>query len=158
MNEVVVEVQPRRSRFVSLLTKRLYLQDSGVEEWFEVKKELNAGEDRTQANLALVPMFVDDVDSDGKPTKKIVDRIDWSQYELLRMHLWVTAWHVHDANGNVPPLSLDAIRALDVETFNEINDALFAHMLEGQEEKKKERLMRISRKETASVSAPTSTS
>lgn len=107
-----------RNRFITTERIRINLSD---EEWIEIKKELNAGEERKQASLALVPIVVEG---------KIVDRIDWSQYELLRTSLWLVDWHIHDADGKVPVLSLDSIRALDVETFEEINGAIFKHLME----------------------------
>lgn len=140
-----------RNSFAETDVTKIYLDDM-KEEWFEAKNDLNAGEDRKQAHLALVPIQIEDLDAEGKPildaegkpSKRILDRIDWSQYELLRAHLWITAWHIHDKQGNVPALSLDSIRALSVETFNNINLLLFAHMMKQAAEKKKERMIRIS--------------
>ena len=113
-----------RNRFLQPEIVRIALSE---EEWIEIKKELNAGESRKQASLAMFPVMLDG---------KVVDRIDWSQYELLRANLWLTAWHLHDSAGNVPKLSLDALRALDVETFEEINNAIFKHIMETIELKK----------------------
>lgn len=107
-----------RNRFIVPDTVRIPLSN---EEWIEIKKELNAGEERKQSALALVPILLNG---------KIVDRVDWSQYEILRALLWLVKWHVHDEKGEVPPLTLDSIRALDVETFNEINDHIYVHVME----------------------------
>ena len=107
-----------RNRFVVPEVKRIPLSE---DEWIEVKSELNAGEQRRQIALAYTPVAL--------PDGRVVDRRDLSQYELMRVHLWLTAWHIHDAAGNVPPLSLDAIRALDVETFEEINDKIYEHIV-----------------------------
>jgi len=115
-----------RNRFVKPETVRLKLSE---EEWVEIKKELNAGEARKQASLAVVPHILEG---------RVVDRVDWSQYELLRMELWVVDWHLHNAEGKVPKLSLDALRALDVTTFNEINDLISQHVVESLTSKKVE--------------------
>lgn len=114
-----------RNRFViSNQTVRIPLSE---EEWIEVKKELNAGEERKASSLALVPTKVDG---------KIIDRVDWAVYELYRTHLWLVDWHIHDENGKVPSLSLDSLKALDIDTFNEINDLIFKHILEQEKSKK----------------------
>lgn len=113
-----------RNRFIVPDTVKINLSD---EEWIEIKKELNAGEERKQSALALVPIMLNG---------KIVDRVDWSQYELLRAHLWLVNWHLHDAEGNVPPLTLDSLRALDITTFDEINDIIFKHVMETATAKK----------------------
>jgi hypothetical protein len=113
-----------RNRFVVPEVVRINLSD---EEWIEIKKELNAGEERRHFNLATIPFVVNG---------QVVERVDWSQYEILRVHLWLVKWHIHDEKGEVPLLSLDAIRALDVPTFEEINQHIVAHILQQKELKK----------------------
>lgn len=117
-----------RNRFTIPDVRRIYLKDSNQEEWFEIKKELNAGEERRQSALGMLP-----VDVGGR----IMDRVDWGVYELLRCQLWMTNWHLHDEKGEVPPLTLDALRALDPETFHEINNSIYEHIEELAAAKKK---------------------
>lgn len=117
-----------RNRFVVPETVRYTLSE---DEWIEVKKELNAGEERKLASLAMVPT---PITVDGKT--KIVDRIDWSQWDLLKAELWMTSWHLHDSTGNVPPLSLDSLKALDIKTFSEITSIIDRHAIESQSAKK----------------------
>jgi hypothetical protein len=110
--------------FVVPETVRINLSD---DEWIEVKKELNVGEERRHFSLASVSTVIDG---------RVVEHTDWSMYEILRAQLWMTKWHVHDENGEVPPLSLDAIKALTVDVFEEINQAIISHATEQAEIKK----------------------
>lgn len=152
-----------RNSFAGSDVTRIYLDDA-KEEWFEAKDELNAGEDRKQAHLALVPFEIAELDGegrpvvgeDGKPVKRIIDRIDWSDYELLRANLWITAWHIHDKKGNVPTLSLDAIRALKTEVFNHMNLLLYGHIMGKIQEKKKGTTIPTLPPTTATSDAPKS--
>lgn len=126
---------------------RLNLKIEG--EWIEIKKVLNAGEERKQAFLAKTHVVVDG---------KLYDTVDWSEYEFLRDDLWITAWHIHDAQGNVPPKSVAALKALTVEKFNEIDNAVLAYIINQATEKKKERMTPPSLNEIASNDVLTSTS
>lgn len=119
-----------RNRFVVPATVRYNLSD---DEWIEVKKELNAGEERKLASIAMVPTpFVDP--QTGKA--RVIDRIDWSLWDLMKAELWMTAWHLHDVTGNVPPLTLDSLKALDVPTFSEITKIIDRHSVESVAAKK----------------------
>lgn len=121
-----------RNRFASVDSDRIQLSD-GL--WIEVKSELDAGDQRKMDSLAVVPIVIDE---------KIVDRVDWSKYELLRTHLWLTGWNLtrldKDGKDYQVPLSIDSLAALTNEDFDEINSAVYKHIMTTVMEKKSKRM------------------
>lgn len=122
------------NRFAVIGKKKIFLFNS-EEEWIEIKDTLNVGDQKRQDALAIVPAVVKKVNALGILEDVVVDRTDWGLYEILRAELWLLSWHIHDAEGNVPPLNLDSIKALDAETFNEITVKIFDHIMEVQNAK-----------------------
>lgn len=120
-----------RVRFVTPGTTKINISDG---DWIEVKSELNAGDQRRQDALATKPQMVNG---------EVRDVTDWGEYEILRAHLWLTAWSLtmpDGKGGQVPvPITVDNIKALEIETFNEINHAIWQHMRAWIELKKKKR-------------------
>lgn len=108
-----------RNSFIDPNTKRYDLKAEG--EWIEVIDILNNGQQRLQDQLALKYVQIGE---------KVVSVVDWSMYEILRAQLWLVNWHIHDKDGKVPELSLDALKALNPAVFKEIDDIIFAHALE----------------------------
>lgn len=129
-----------RNRFASHGTKRIELADG---DWIEVKTGLTAGEQRVQDQLALVPVVVDGL---------VHERIDWSKYEFLRTDLWITSWSLtrQTADGKEVPVlkSVATLQAMESEDFDEINEAVYAHIKEWIAAKK---VLRAAQKETASA-------
>jgi hypothetical protein len=114
------------SSFIEPESERIPLSKDG--EWIEVKKRLNTGEKRRQDCLAIVPIEVNG---------RIVDHVDPSMYEILLVELWLVKWSLFDDKGDVRPLSLSAIKALDPAKFDEIRDRLLAHITKQIRDKKK---------------------
>jgi hypothetical protein len=134
--------------FITPSTKRIDLADG---RWIEVKGELDVADQRRMDALALVPVRLDD--------GTVVDRVDWGIYEILRTHLWVTGWgNFCGADGKTRPYSLDALKALDPDIFDEVNNAVYDHIMALLVAKKKKREMQqanqghISRLEGAATS------
>jgi len=110
-----------RNRFIEPEIVRLFLSDG---DWIEVKRELNIGEHkRLDAAGVRYQLF-------GPPI------VDWEAYHIGRAAVWLTAWSFRNAEDRPVELTIDAIRALDQETFNEIQTALTAHIDVLDEEKK----------------------
>lgn len=114
-----------RNCFIEAETVKKPLAQEG--EWIEIRKKLNNGEKRLQDELGIIHKQVGD---------KVIRVIDWGLYEMLRAELWIIRWHLHDKDGNVPPLGIDSIKALDPDVFEEINNIIFKHSQEIEEAKK----------------------
>lgn len=103
----------RRVRFVTPETVRIPLSDG---DWIEVKKRLTVGEARTATTS-----FIGKFHGDGSRTPNA---------EMLGMG-WVFAylvrWSFRDANDLPVSVSLDALKALDLDSYREIEEAVEAH-------------------------------
>jgi hypothetical protein len=114
-----------RNCFVGTDTQKYPLSEEG--EWIVIKKQLNNGEKKQEDEAGIVHKAVGD---------KIFRSVDWGLYEMLRATIWLTAWHIHDSEGNVPPLCLESIQALDPVVFEEINKVIFTHRQKVEDAKK----------------------
>jgi hypothetical protein len=102
-----------RCRFVQPETERLSLSDG---EWIEVKRELNAGEQRhVQAG------YYKDVRLGERPI------VDFEQYGKTRMVGYLTAWSFVGFDGQPEPIDESGLDHLDMDTWLEIDRALDAH-------------------------------
>lgn len=121
-----------RNRFVISLPKRIPLSD---DDWIEVKTELNAGDfKRIEAAGQMTPILADDA---SMPLgKRILYPIDWSRYELERTEIWLLDWSFSQDGKNIP-VTMDAIKRLDTDTFQEVSDAISKHSTEIAMAKKK---------------------
>ena len=115
------------ANFVAVEVDRHPLSSGG---WVEIKRNLNIAEQRRMETLALVPY---------KIGNEVLNRIDWSQYEILRAELWLTDWLMLDSKDKPRDLSLDAIKALDPDVFEEISGFILARILVLGQEKKTRR-------------------
>lgn len=112
------------SRFVSPDVVRLPLTDG---DWIDVKKRLNTGEQRRVfAKMAR----------DMVPGEKV--KLDPEQVGLAKVIEYLIAWSFTD-NGKPVALSPDALGNLDVDTFNEIREAIEAHEEIQDAEREKEK-------------------
>lgn len=110
-----------RNRFVVPETVKLPLSEG---DWIEVKRELNVGE-RKQLEAAGV-----------KHNMFTPPEVNWAEYHIARVGIWLTDWSFRDVNDKPKPLSLDAVKSLDEETFEEIQKALDEHIRRLEEAKK----------------------
>jgi hypothetical protein len=102
-----------RNRFVTPEIVRIPLSDG---DWIEVKKRLSVGESR-QATTSFIGRFHGDGSRTPNP-------------EMLGMG-WILAylvrWSFRDGNDLPVGVSLDALKALDLDTYAEIEKAIEAH-------------------------------
>ena len=129
-----------RNRFVHAPAVRLPVSDG---DWIEVKKELTVGEQKAFEAAGTTPKWVDHA---------LLYVTDWAIAEIIRNFLWMTAWSFRDAMDKPVDLTLDAVRALDTDTFKEITKAINGHIEALLEEKK----TRLSLRGTPTGSPPDS--
>jgi hypothetical protein len=97
---------------------RLPLSDG---DWIDVKKELNAGENRRVFTRIVKTMHFNEkaeVDPDQVGLSKVVE--------------FLVGWSLVDAAGKAVPVSESAINNLDGETYAEIVKAIDAHEAAGE--------------------------
>lgn len=110
-----------RNRFVeSGEIDRLELTDG---DWIEVKKRLNVGEQKRLEAAGVVRSPL------GPPI------INWEEYQIGRAAVWIVDWSFAGADGKPREFSLEALKAVDIGTFQEIQAALNVH-IEGIDKKK----------------------
>ncbi|HLZ09525.1 MAG TPA: hypothetical protein VKT80_13100 [Chloroflexota bacterium] len=123
-----------RDRFCFPGTKRIDISDG---DHIIVKTGLTAGEKRRMDNLAVSPII-----DNGK---YVGDRVDFTEYEFLRTDLWITDWSItREIDGRVVkiPKSVSSLKAMEEEDFEEINQAVFKHIMEWMQSKKSQRAAR----------------
>jgi hypothetical protein len=111
-----------RNRFVQPETVRVDLSDG---DYLIIKKELNAGEQRSVFNG-----FVKDAQS-GKAWT-----LDPEKVGLTKMIAYLVDWSFVDKEGKPVEISEAALKSLDVESFREVKDVIDAH--DDQAEKARE--------------------
>jgi hypothetical protein len=102
-----------RNRFVTPGITRLPLSDG---DWIDVKKELNAGEQR-----AIFTDLVKEMVAGEKP------HLDPKQVGKTKLMQYIVAWSFADAKGDVVPFSEGALENLDPDTYGELVEAVDAH-------------------------------
>jgi hypothetical protein len=123
-----------RCRFVQPETVKLPLSDN---DWIIVKKRLSEGESR-----AAVMSVIGTIKQDGSRT------LDRDVLGLGEVAAYLLEWSFRDAADKPVPINsysakLDALKALDQDSYDEIDQALTAHKAAMDEEnasKKKEAL------------------
>lgn len=107
-----------RNRFVVPEVDRLNLSDG---DWIEVKGQLNNGEQKKLESVGLKPP----IRSNGE----VITPIDWETHEIERVLIFLVDWSFRDANGKPVPVSKEALKALDIDSFKEVNDAITTDVL-----------------------------
>lgn len=115
-------------RFVRPESVKLDLKDG---EWVEVKKALTVGEDRRFRSAGLKRLS----GAGGGAGAATVD-IDWEEMALARVETYLLDWSAKDEKGKSVPVSAAAIRNLDPRDFEEIDQAIQAHIAREADEKK----------------------
>jgi len=110
-----------RNRFVNPDTDRLHLSDG---DFIEVKRILNVGDQKKLEAAGVKRAF-------GSAPE-----IDWENYQIARAAVWITDWTFLNAEGKVPEVTIEALKALDVETFTEIQRVLSDHITRQEEARK----------------------
>ncbi len=123
-------------RFVVPDTRRIDLKDSTdekgqvVKNWIEIKKELTKGEAAQMRSAGLKRM------SQGRDEKETAIDVDWKALGLGRVMTYLVDWSAKDGNGKDIKVTPQAIAELCEEDFDEIDDAIKAHITEQEEAKK----------------------
>ena len=117
-----------RNRTVTPGSDRIYLSDG---DWIEVKRELNVGDTRKIEAAGVKPVILNG---------RVYYVTDMETHDLVRALIIITGWNLCGPEDRVLDLNIDTIRALDNETFNEINSAILKHIIEVQGKKLKARL------------------
>lgn len=103
-----------RNRFVNPKRVRLPLSDG---DWIEIKERLSIGDAR-----AATASFIGSYTKDGARTPNM---------ETLGMGevlAYVLDWSFRDANDKPVKVSLEAMKALDMETYGEVEAAISRHV------------------------------
>jgi hypothetical protein len=119
-------------RFVTPEVVRIDLKDgpNGEKNWIEVKKELTVGEEKRFRSAGLTGM---------KPGAVSEISVDWGALAIGRLLAYLTDWSATKLVKGKPvavPVTRDAIEALDQADFDEIDDAIQAHIKRQADEKK----------------------
>lgn len=106
-----------RIRFHAPIVDRIPISDG---DWIEVKHKLNNGDQKRLESAGLKPPMV--------VGGKIISPIDWEVYEIHRAMIFLTAWSLHGPDDKPIDITVDALRALDTDSFEEINRAIYRHI------------------------------
>jgi hypothetical protein len=110
-----------RNRFPTPYVERLPLSDG---DWIEVKRDLTVGEEKDISLLAMRELS----QQDGT----VRFSMDYQLLPFAKAVVYVIAWSFHNAKGPVKleedqRKRLSQLRALDTETWDEIDAALSRH-------------------------------
>ncbi len=119
-------------RFVTPEVVRIELKDgpNGEKNWIEIYKELSKGDDAAMRASGLKRM------SQGQDEKTTEIGVDWKSLSLGRVCAYLTDWSAKDARGKDMKCTPSAIAELATEDFDEIDEAIKAHIKRLEDEKK----------------------
>lgn len=121
-----------RNRFQKPDVKRLELSDG---DWITIKKELNNGDQkRCDAAGMKKPMLANG---------RVISPIDWEVYAMERCLVYLVEWSFEDETGARVAVTLDALKAMDTESFDEIDNAIAKFVREHDEAKKQQRIAKM---------------
>ncbi len=106
------------------------IQRKNGKDWIEVKRELSAGADQKYRTAGFRRVSQRE---DG--TQSEVD-VDWQSLAMARIEAYLVDWSATDAKNNKVKVSRDSIAALSTEDFEEIDEAIKAHVEAMAAEKK----------------------
>lgn len=125
-------------RFVEPVSDRIDLADgpNGEKNWIEIKRDLNKGEEVAYHSAAARYVFDEtaepELDFNGNPKpRRPKFEVDMKLLPLTMVHAYLVAWSAPDRE-----ITLDALRQLEPEDFNEIEDAIKKHVAKRKLEKK----------------------
>jgi len=98
--------------------------------WVLVKRTLTAGEEQDLIGSALKPEL-----KMGDGSSSVGVELDFAAAAFLKVGLYLVDWNVPAGNGKVPvidtlPKRLDALKALTMPAYKEIERAIDAHVEE----------------------------
>lgn len=113
-----------RNRFQAPEVERIPLSDG---DWIEIKRDLNAGDNRKLEAAGLKPPTV----VEGK----IISPVNWETYDFERAVIFLVDWSFRDKDDKPVKLTIDALKALTTGDFNEVNTAIFRYVMTHAAEK-----------------------
>lgn len=116
----------KNSKFQRPDVERIPLSD---DEWIEIKKDLNTGDQKKLEAAGLKPPTV----VDGR----IISPVDWETYEVLRAAIFLTAWSFTDLEDRPTKPTPATLCALTTDAFEEVNHAIFAFVTKRATDKAK---------------------
>lgn len=122
-----------RNRFPPQEVTRIPLSDG---DWIEIKTNLNSGDAKIVEHAGeMLPVK----DANGN----FLVPIDWAVFEYTRAAIYLTDWSFRGADDKPVPLrnksgvvSVDTLKAMDAESFAEVNEAISLHVKRQVEAKK----------------------
>lgn len=117
------------SFFVAPATIRLTLPE---DQWIEVKERLTFGEQQALNTAGLTRL---NAPTDGASSDELGMGLDMARWMVERIAVWLVDWSFRDADDKPVAVSRDAIRALDPDWAQAIQDALDAHVRAVEEKK-----------------------
>lgn len=111
-----------RCRVVSVETERVPLSDG---DWVVLKKQLNVGEHRQILKAAQT------IRDGHEPT------LDYLAYRFHTVLAYIAAWSLSDATGEILPITPTGLDLVDMETYDELREAVEAHESASADTKKK---------------------
>ena len=135
-----------RSRVIKPETIRVEISDG---DYIVVRKELNNGQQKKLENCGLMPPMI----VDGR----VVQPVDWERHDLERALVFLTGWSLADDNGELMPIDISSLRAIDPSTFEEINHAVVTHIMEIAAAKKAARDAKKAAQSEPTTNAPSPT-
>lgn len=127
-----------RCRFVQPDVVRISLSDG---DWIEIKRELTAAESRRVFSGTLK-----DFSPGGKPL------IDPEKVGRTQISEYLVDWSFCDATGKRQPVTASAIDALDIDSYNEIREAIDAHIITEDTRRESEKNGRGGESKSAAIS------
>lgn len=114
------------ARFVTPETVRLELSDG---DWIEIKERLNLWERERLTGTGIGGLRTS---KDGDPQIGL----NYAHYVIQKLETWIVDWSFVDGDDKRVEISRDALRNLDPDTADEIDEALDAHIAAMEERKK----------------------
>lgn len=106
-------------RFTKPDVDRIEISDG---DWIEVRRDLNNGEvKKLEAAGQKPPIAIDG---------KLYNNIDWERYNIERAMIFMTAWSLRGEDDKPVRLDISALKALEPESFAEIDTAIVNHTIE----------------------------
>ena len=115
------------SRFVKPITKRITLTDG---DWIVIKHRLPVGDQKRVDTSGLKRLVQPQVRKDRKDQKEQTSsiEIDFKEFSFARTEAYLLEWSFLDDAGQPVALNRSSIEALDTASYDEIENAITAHV------------------------------
>lgn len=115
----------KKQRFNTGTTAMLHISET---EWVKIKAlPLTVADQKKVEAAGIKPHSVDG---------RVFNLVDWATHDIIRAEIFIIDWNLTDADDKGVDYSPDALRALDDDSFEEVNNALLKYIKEYSESKK----------------------